>query len=171
MSKLYVNDIYSKTGATEAINIDSSGRIQTPARPSFLCRPSSSLSQTASGWRTVDFATVVHDTGSNLHAGGYFLAPIDGVYHFDFRARLDAASGYCIAALAHNNTGSSPTSSSDLYLTSYFINGNVSTSYDSLTTSVTIKLSANDKVVPWIYSGDTSWSITPQSSFSGFLVG
>ena len=30
MSKLYVNDIYSKTGASEAINIDSSGNVNIP---------------------------------------------------------------------------------------------------------------------------------------------
>ena len=30
MSKLYVNDIYSKTGASEAINIDSDGNVNIP---------------------------------------------------------------------------------------------------------------------------------------------
>jgi hypothetical protein len=159
------------TNGTSAATIDSSGRILTPARPSFLCRPTTTLSQTTSGWRTVDFATVDHDIGSNLHADGYFVAPVDGVYHFNFGARLDdIGSGFAIVALAPNNTGTSP-SSSALYNSSYHIIGTPSSNYHSLNASTTIQLSANDKVVTWVYSADTSWDVHAQSSFSGFLVG
>jgi hypothetical protein len=168
---LNVGTIKEATGTTTAMTIDSSGRILTPARPSFLCRPSAALSQTTTGWRTLDFATVEHDIGSNLHADGYFVAPVDGVYHFNYGARFDNVnSGYIILALDHSTTGS-PSSSSALYLTSYAINGSPFSSYDTVNTSVTIQLSADDKVVPWAYAQDTSWSISVISQFSGFLVG
>ena len=170
-SILKVSEIQDPTNSNTALSIDTSGRILTPARPSFLCRPTSTLSQTTSGWRTLDFATVDHDIGSNLHADGYFVAPVDGVYHFDFGTRLDGInSGFTIIALAHNNTGTSP-SDSALYRSTYHIIGSPSSNYHSLNTSTTIQLSANDTVVTWVYSTDTSWSVHAQSSFSGFLVG
>ena len=163
--------IKDATGTNTGLTIDSSGRVFQPKKPSFLCRPDAAMSQTTAGWRTLDFATVEHDIGSNLHADGYFVAPVDGVYHFDYNARLDGVgSGFVIIALAHNNTGTAP-SASALYYSTYFIVGSPNSSYDSLTTAVTIELSANDKVVPWVYSADTSWDVEVPSSFSGFLVG
>jgi hypothetical protein len=153
------------------LTIDSAGRVFQPKKPSFLCRPSAAMSQTTAGWRTLDFATVDHDIGSNLHADGYFVAPVDGVYHFDYNARLDnVGSGFIIIALALNNTGTAPLGSA-LYSSTYVINGAPNSSYDSLITATTIELDANDKVVPWAYSADTSWSISTSSSFSGFLIG
>ena len=170
-SILKVDNIQNASG-TSALEIDSSGRVLQPKKPSFLCRPSAGMSQTTAGWRTVDFATVEHDIGSNLHTDGYFVAPVDGVYHFDYNARLDAVgSGFVIIALDHNNTGTSPSGTSALYLSTYFLVGSPNSSYDSLTTSTTIELDANDKVVPWVYANDTSWTIQTASSFSGFLVG
>ena len=171
MSKIYVDEIRHSGGAESALTIDSSGRVLQPNKPSFLCRPSGSMSQVTAGWRTLDFATVDHDIGSNLHADGYFVAPVDGVYHFDYNARLDSvASGFVIIALAHNNTSTAPLGSA-LYSSTYFIIGSPNSSYDSLTTATTIELNANDKVVPWAYSADTTWSISTSSSFSGFLIG
>ena len=159
------------TNSTSALTIDSTGRVLQPKKPSFLCRPSAALSQTTAGWRTLDFDTVDHDIGSNLHADGYFVAPVDGVYHFDYNARLDnVGSGFIIIALAHNNTSTAPLGSA-LYGSTYVINGSPPSNYDSLTTATTIELSADDKVVPWAYSADTSWSISTSSSFSGFLIG
>lgn len=159
------------TNGTDAMTIDSSGRVLQPKKPSFLCRPSAAMSQTTAGWRPLDFATVEHDIGSNLHADGYFVAPLNGVYHFDYRVRLDGVgSGFVIISLGENNTGTAP-STSALYYSTYFIIGSPNSSYDSLTTSATVELNANDKVVPWVYSADTSWSVAMASSFSGFLVG
>ena len=46
MSKLYVDEIASKTGATDAMTIDSSGRISMPAKPSFFA------TNNASAWQS-----------------------------------------------------------------------------------------------------------------------
>ena len=171
MTSILKVDNIQTSGGTDALTIDSSGRVLQPKKPSFLCRPSAALSQSTAGWRTLDFDTVDHDIGSNLHADGYFVAPVDGVYHFDYNARLDGVgSGFVIIALGDDNTGTAPSTSSALYNSTYFIIGSPNSSYDSLITATTIELSANDKVVPWVYSADTSWSVATSSSFSGFLV-
>lgn len=171
-SILNVDKIRANGSTTDGLTIDSSGRVFQPKKPSFLCRPSAAMSQTTAGWRTLDFDTVDHDIGSNLHADGYFVAPVDGVYHFDYNARLDGvSSGFVIIALDHNNTGTSPSGTTALYLSTYFIIGAPNSSYESLTTSTTIELDANDKVVPWVYSADTAWTVQTSSSFSGYLVG
>jgi hypothetical protein len=170
MTSILKVDNIQHSGGTTGLTIDSSGRVLQPKKPSFLCRPTAAMAQVTSGWRTLDFATVDHDIGSNLHADGYFVAPVNGVYHFDYNARIDnVGSGFIIIALAHNNTGTAP-SGSALYYSTYFLVGTPNTSYDSLTTATTIELDANDKVVPWAYAADTSWAISTSSSFSGFLV-
>lgn len=81
MSKLYVNNINSKTGAAEAINIDSSGRITTPARPAFHVIRQTSMS--ASG--DITYETALFDIGSNVNLStGEFTAPITGIYVLNF---------------------------------------------------------------------------------------
>ena len=170
-SILNVDKIRANGSTTDGLTIDSTGRVLQPKKPSFLCRPSAAMAQNTAGWRTLDFATVDHDIGSNLHADGYFVAPVDGVYHFDYNVRMDnVGSGFVIIALAHNNTSTAPLGSA-LYNSTYYLIGSPNSSYDSLIAATTIELSANDKVVPWAYAADTAWQISTVSSFSGFLVG
>ena len=83
MSKLFVDEIASKTGATDAMTIDSTGRILTPARPVFSARGS------VASWVSVADGTeitIVLDT-ADINVGGYFntstykfTAPIAGLY-------------------------------------------------------------------------------------------
>ena len=76
-----MNDIYSKTGAAEAINIDSNGRITTPARPAFHVIRQTSMS--AAG--TITYETALFDIGSNVNLStGEFTAPITGIYVLNF---------------------------------------------------------------------------------------
>ncbi len=161
------------TNGTDAMTIDSSGRILTPARPAFSCRPNGSISISASGWKTVDFDTVDFDIGSNLNAAGYFVCPVTGVYQFNYHMRLDSiGSGITIICLASETSGTAtPTTNANLYYNTYVINGSPNSTYDSLATSVTIQLSAGTNVAPWHYSADSSYTISPASNFSGFLVG
>jgi len=83
MSKLYVDEIASKTGAIDAMTIDNSGRILTPARPVFSVRGS------VGSWVSVadgNEITIVLDT-ADINVGGHFntstykfVAPIAGLY-------------------------------------------------------------------------------------------
>jgi len=173
-TSLNVPTIKDSSGTNTAMTIDSSGRILTPARPAFSCRPNGAMNFiTQAGWKTTVFQTVDFDIGSNLNAGGYFVCPVTGIYQFNLHMRFDSVgTSYVIICLASELSGTStPTSNANLYFNSYVINGSPNSSYDSLSTSLTISMTAGDNVMPWHYSADTFYTVATASSFSGFLVG
>lgn len=68
MSKLFVDEIASKTGATDAMTIDSSGRINTPNQPIFqVVGNNNNYINTT----TIPFPTVQIDTASGFNASTY----------------------------------------------------------------------------------------------------
>ena len=84
----------------------------------------------------------------------------------------NVGSGYVVICLGSEISGTStPSSNNELYLNSYVIAGSVNSSLDSLSTSLTISMTAGDNVMPWHISSDTSYSVAVASNFSGFLVG
>ena len=174
MSKLRVKEIAHSNG-TQAMTVDANGYIHTPARPAFMVRNTSSDAMTDTGWRTVNLAgTKYTDVGNNVHADGYFICPVDGIYHFDCRMRVDGiGSSYVIMCLSDLITGSSPATgaSTQLYGSTYHIDGSPPSNYITMMCSITIELDANTNVMPWLYSADTSITVNTVSSFSGFLVG
>lgn len=170
MSKLYVNNIYSKTGASEAINIDSSGHVLTPARPSFLVNWSSNQSTSSSGTIRINFDRIIFDIGSNV-SNGAFTAPVSGIYQFNLSQRFDGVDGgYVLMGLDDDATSNN---SSPLWYNSYRINGSPPSNYFTLQSALTWQLSAGDVVAPW-YFRSTAESYTLASAgsqFSGHLVG
>lgn len=172
MSTLYVDNIYSKTGTSQALTIDSSGRILTPARPAFCVKWSTGLTAvSATNWNRFNFDEEVFDTGNNV-SSAVFTTPVAGVYQFNLSQRFDAiGSGFIIIALM--NHASTSESVSDLFNTSYRISGSPAANYDHLQSSMTIELPANYVVAPWYYnSADTSYNLVEAGGqFSGFLVG
>ena len=174
-TELDLATIKDGSGTNTAMTIDSTGRILTPARPAFSCRPNGSINvaENPSGWKTTVFGIVDFDIGNNLNAGGYFVCPVTGIYQFNLHMRLDSVgSGITIICLGSEISGTStPTTNANLYYNSYVINGAPNSTYDSLATSVTISMTAGDTVMPWHYSSDTSYTVQVASSFSGFLVG
>ena len=82
------------------------------------------------------------------------------------------ANSIIIIALGSEITGTStPTSNHNLYYNSYVVNGSPNSTYDSLSTSLTISMTAGDKVMPWHFASDANYTVAVASSFSGFLVG
>ncbi len=162
MSKLQVETI-SHTNNTTAQTIDSTGRILTPARPSFRAKPDSNL--TISVDNDIVFGNVttsgfgLHNIGGHYDtSNGIFTAPLAGVYFFQFNC------------YQYNTTDTEV----DLYLGSQPIavsrNFSDGASYDSLEVSTNLLLSASDQVKVRVVVG-TAYVNASVSSFSGFLIG
>ena len=86
MSKIFVDEIASKTGGTDALTIDSGGRILTPARPAFNVFYSGGSFELAAN-------TIFPLNAARVNAGSYFnlstykfTAPFSGTYFFSFRS-------------------------------------------------------------------------------------
>ena len=79
MSTLYVDNIYSKTGTSQAIEIDSSGRIFTPQRPALYIRKTGTTH--TYGASPVQWNDVVFDTASAWNSSSYrYECPVAGLY-------------------------------------------------------------------------------------------
>ena len=70
------------TNDTTAMTIDSTGRVLTPARPSFYANKNGHLAE-SNGTVKIGSWTTIHDIGSNFNAStGDYTCPITGVYFF-----------------------------------------------------------------------------------------
>jgi hypothetical protein len=98
MSNLLVQNI-KHTGGTTAMSVDSTGRITTPPRPSFLARgygSRTSGSQSINNITTsssvgihINYDEVSHNIGSHFtNSTGKFVVPVTGLYH------ISAGYGY-----------------------------------------------------------------------------
>ena len=98
MSKLYVNEIHSKTGSTKALEIDSSGRVTQPQLIAFHVYKDNASNMGATD--PVIFNVATTNLGSHYSTStGRFTAPIAGTYRFESASHRgtedsDAASIY-----------------------------------------------------------------------------
>ena len=175
-SRILVDEIYGKTSGSSALTIDSSGRVLTPARPSFFVSHDSSSLAGLTG--TVNFNTVHSNTGSHFDiTNDRFVAPVAGFYHFSFTGLgAGSSSGAVVAAGAacrveiqrSTDSGSSYTPFAHSY--GYSASSN---SYPNMACSGAIELTAGDYVIVNVTAGyiyvSTNEKYDPR--FSGFLVG
>ena len=159
------------TNGTDAMTIDSTGRVLTPARPAFRLCVGSVQSVSSTDQTIITFA----DQGASLNnfiqggisvSSGRVTVPVAGVYSLSFALRVDGVgSGYALVRMLRNanNLGQAVT---------YVIDGGPSSSYENFTANAVFKLDANDVVDVRINaSTDSSYNVNDKSEFSGFLVG
>jgi len=167
-SILKVNTIQDATNSNTAMTIDSTGRILTPARPSFRAQPSSEITNQTSGdiifgeAGANDEATHgCHNVGGHYSTStGKFTAPVTGIYFFSFSA-MTYGENDCEVELLLNTQRVVK------------FNANVTndeSNYESIGGSIVIKMSASDFLHPKVAGGNFHGN-TDHSQFSGFLVG
>jgi len=90
MSTLYVDNIYSKTGTSQAIEIDSSGRILTPNRPMFKVYRTANTNYNTSdtkmtGWDDDTSAGSINVNNFWDTTNDKATAPVTGLYMFEIK--------------------------------------------------------------------------------------
>jgi len=164
MSTLKVGTIQDHANSNTAMSIDSSGRVTTPARPSFRAKLSGSATTVSSG-NDIVFDDVTSATHGCHNIGGHyststgkFTAPIAGVYFFSFSVyRNNAADAEVNMFLGSQAVGVAREKSDGA-------------SYDTMNLTTTLKLSASDEVKIRCIDG-TIYIDTNVHSFCGYLIG
>ncbi|MGB0467970.1 MAG: hypothetical protein ACPGF7_10660 [Pontibacterium sp.] len=168
VTSLGVNTIKENTGTTTAISIDSSGRVTTPARPSFHVTKTAASGTGANGH--LAFNNEIHDVGGCWNSN-YFKAPVDGVYHFSFvgfganSSGGNASGSYQCRLEVSTDGGSTYTEQARGY------NYAAGSDHQKLDINLTIELNADDRVRINVDSGYVYVGTTPFCYFSGHLVG
>jgi hypothetical protein len=166
MSILRVNQIQHSTG-TAALTIDSSGRVTTPAQPTFYVeKPFGATNTFVSGNTTAitTWSNVRLNQGSHFSlATGRFTAPVAGIYIFTFHISYGIGANNVADFLFYRNgTGASETVVAK--------NGTVGVEWGNAALIAHISLAVNDHVTVGAaaYSGNVG---NMRSSFGGRLVG
>jgi hypothetical protein len=151
------------TGGTERMRIDSEGRVTMPYQPAFQVYFSGSHPH---GAFTPTWNAGLYDIGNNVNLSTKrFVAPVDGLYHFDFWMVWSGVwdANRVIVYIGKNG--------SDTYSNQNYRSGQDT----GLTMSCNIQLSANDYVDVDVYqdSGSTRSIMANNnwSGFSGYLIG
>ena len=91
-SILKVNTIQDATNSNTAMTIDSSGRVLTPAKPSF-CAYEDSGGHQIDATNTIRYQTTTCNVGNHYNTSTYkFTAPVAGAYYFSFTAWSNSSS-------------------------------------------------------------------------------
>jgi len=123
-------------------------------------------------WRTADAALPnnLFDNGNHFNeATGEFTAPVNGFYYFTAQVRYDnIQTGHVRLLLAVNSVLSL---NSGLHAIAEVEEVGETINYQTLNVGGVMKLNTGDKVTVVIYSSsDTSWSISDESGFNGYLI-
>ena len=177
-SRILVDEIYSKTGNTSALTIDSSGRVLTPARPAFNVNGISGGDATMSGNSSPSNPFFITHNTADLNQGncwssstGKFTAPIGGVYHFYATISFRGKNERWTSGGFFDDSGNSYTTA-EYHGMSLMDDVEGTSQYAAVQPSMTILLSANDTVRVGAYSDDGDAGLwNPGNHFGGYLVG
>jgi len=177
MSTLYVDNIYSKTGTSQALTIDSSGRIVTPARPAFS---GTHINVGGNTGLTGDIImnTEDFDIGGNYNSStGVYVVPVTGIYRYSFSGFFSNSTGSNVAANTQSTVGLQTDASGSFdYYHGVTVNFVSSAYYANASFSGLISATASDQLKITALSGNyifASTSATPvyNPRFSIELVG
>ena len=148
-------------GGTTRLRIDNNGYITTPSQCSFRATKSGSSFNTGGG--IVVWDQNQHNIGSNYNtSNGRFTAPIDGTYIFTYYSIYTGNSNNDLWDLRKNG---STFAGSRMHFTS----GSVGGSWDNVTNTQILTLSANDYIE--VYATDQGLHGGDWSHFCGHLLG
>jgi len=159
-SVLKVDNIQNSSG-TNALSIDSSGRILTPARPAFAARTSATTGATS----TVKFGTEIFDHGGNYDTTNYrFTAPIAGLYFFEVHVLTERSTAIYEVSIDLEKNGT-------IFERLYSAKGDASNHHLEIRGSTLVELAANDYVD--VYNNSSRSIITSDKHciFNGYLIG
>jgi len=187
MSDLKVNEVKTDTikdqSGTTAMTIDTSGRILTPARPSFFARGYGSLR--AQGAATINGLTISStkqivlwdsvdvNVGNHFdNTTGIFTVPIAGVYQVSYHLGKKAANGKYVQVTIY---ASSSDSTSVGYITQYSGQDGSYGMYDTSGATVLVNASVGQQISLTLEQYNTNWT-TPDTaqeyfSFGIYLIG
>lgn len=160
------------TNGTDAMTIDSSGRVKQPAKPAFSVYLDANLA--SADYRNptkVPFDTKDFDIGNNvaLDDDAVFTAPVDGIYYFNCQLLMDSITAAPFVDLR-------------IYIDDSIVNSHADYSYRALedpqggnyvtvSTTPLIQLNANQTVTPYFaVNTDSSSNVRTGTRFTGFLV-
>ncbi len=147
------------TGGTTAMTIDSTGRILTPARPSFHVATTATQDATT----IVNWNTEIFDIGGNFNTTtNMFVAPIAGIYWFNCTA-LQAGNGAQMTISLRKNS-----SNTGRFLTR--TDGD-SGEHHSCSVSGLYNLAVDDTVEVYLEGGRIYGDSGYFTNFTGFLLG
>jgi hypothetical protein len=164
-SSIDFQNITIKGGSTNAMTIDSSGRILTPARPAFQARGSNDAYVTTN---PIPFPTAEVNIGSCYNTSTYkFTAPIAGIYYFYASVYNKLTAGeYNNIQFSKNDSTDYESAAGSLYATG---GGSV---YGTNPTIAVLSLSASDTIkVAFHSSTGDYYNGEDESVFGGFLLG
>ena len=159
---------FQNASGTEAMRIDSSGRVTMPYQPAFSVRPSSDQNNIARPANTtVIWGTEIFDQGGNF-SSNTFTAPVTGRYQLNvniYAQSVDSAADYVQLALVTSNR------------TYYYVFSTNTLSQDaaymSFPIAVLADMDASDTAIVQAQlnnTGSAQMDITTISYFSGYLV-
>lgn len=138
-SILKVDQINDRTNNNTAMEIDSSGRVLTPARPIFSATKYSANGSVHEDATAIQWANVLVNQGNHFNnTTGIWTCPVDGIYSVFFNLNLKATNTNWVGAYVYQNTTLRGQSWS---------RNNTEFQYDNAVVSLFLDCSANDEIV------------------------
>jgi len=175
MSKIYVDEIHPKTSGSHVL---------MPGRVAFLASftgTSVAITDIGASLQQVIFDRHIVNVGNCYNTStGYFTAPVDGVYTFNWDMRLeniDSAINYIQIYTSKNDASGSTADiqNKDIFIFTIDVNSDLvsDSSYRSLSQSSMFSLVAGDTIkIAYSHNGGADQvDVNIESHFMGYLIG